>query len=210
MEKFLFASGDATLEAQWKALPDYVQAGDNILVMADVSGSMWGRPMASFIALAMYFAERCQGAYHNLFLTFSEQPTMVELRGNALAERIRFLRNADWGMNTDFMAAMRLILDVAVRNNVPQEQLPRALVVVTDMQFDAATAPVLVFWNVNSTSDVFHADADSSGVVLVSGQSASTFENILRFLRGEAVLTPVDFMYQVLNGERYAAITLGR
>ena len=225
VEKYLRDQGDATLEAQWKALPDYVQDGDNILVMADVSGSMCGRPMASSIALAMYFAKRCQGA------TFSEQPALVELQGNTLEERISFLHSAPWGMNTDFMAAMKLILDVAVRNHVPQKQLPRALVVVTDMQFDAATrpgqmketftelcqamfaaqgytAPVLVFWNVNSTSDVFHADAASSGIVLVSGQSASTFENILRFLRGEDILTPVDFMYQVLGGERYAAITL--
>ena len=233
VEKFLYSSGDATLEAQWKALPDYVQDGDNILVMADVSGSMYGRPMASSIALAMYFAERCRGAYHNLFLTFSEQPSMVSLRGDTLEERIRFVQGVNWGMRTDFMAAMRLILDVAVRNNVPQEQLPRALVVVTDMQFDSATAagqmketftdlckqlfaakgytaPVLVFWNVNATTDVFHADSDSTGVALVSGQSASTFQNILRFLRGEALLTPMDFMYQVLNGERYAAITLTR
>lgn len=231
VEKFLRQSGDATLEAQWQALPDYIHSGDNILVMADVSGSMSGRPMASSIGLAMYFAERCQGAYHNLFLTFSAQPTLVELHGKTLAERVQFLQHADWGMNTNFMAAMQLILNIAVENDIPQDELPRALVVVTDMEFDSATAPgqskktftelcqklfaahgytapTLVFWNVNSRHDVFHASAENMGVVLVAGQSASTFENILRFLNSERILTPTDFMYQVLDGERYCAIVL--
>ena len=52
---------EGTLEAQWKALPDYVQEGTNILVMADTSGSMYGRPMASALGLAVYFAERNMG-----------------------------------------------------------------------------------------------------------------------------------------------------
>lgn len=38
---------DRTLEAQWRALPNYVKEGSNVLVMADTSGSMTcagGRP----------------------------------------------------------------------------------------------------------------------------------------------------------------------
>lgn len=231
VEKYLYQSGDPALEAQWNALPSYIDGTDNILVMADVSGSMYGRPMASSIGLAMYFAQRCRGPYHNLFLTFSEQPAIIELQGDTLEERIAFLQKAPWGMNTDFMAAMQLILNIAVQNRVPQEELPRALVVITDMEFDDAsrpgqtkktfaqlcrrmfaaqgyTAPTLVFWNVNSLQDVFHADAGEQGVVLVSGQSASTFRNLLRFLRGESPLTPLDFMYEVLGSERYSAIVL--
>lgn len=222
----------SALEAQWKALPDYLNGSDaNILVMADVSGSMCGRPMASSIGLAMYFAERIRGAYRNLFMTFSSRPTMVELKGSNLRERVRFLSDADWNSSTNFMAAMRLILDIAVENKVPQSELPKALVVVTDMEFDSACAageskktftemcqrmfaqkgyiaPVLVFWNVDSRNDVFHADANNRGVVLVSGQSASTFRNLIRFLSNENLQSPVDFMYDVLNGERYRAITL--
>lgn len=58
---------DRTLEAQWKALPNYVEQGINALVMADTSGSMsWssnGRPLATSVGLAIYFAERNTGAY---------------------------------------------------------------------------------------------------------------------------------------------------
>lgn len=53
-------------EAQWNQLPNYVEEGTNAIVMADVSGSMTGRPMATSIGLAIYFAERNKGAYHNL------------------------------------------------------------------------------------------------------------------------------------------------
>ena len=38
-------SVDKVVEAQWKSLPNYVDGEHNILVMADVSGSMIGRPM---------------------------------------------------------------------------------------------------------------------------------------------------------------------
>lgn len=52
VEKFLYGrESSKVLEAQWKALPDYVEKGTNALVMADVSGSMRGRPMATSIGL---------------------------------------------------------------------------------------------------------------------------------------------------------------
>ena len=221
---------DPVLEQQWEALPNYVENGDNILVMADVSGSMYGRPMASAIALAIYFAERAQGAYHNLFMTFSEHPQVHELQGDTLAEKAKFLLRAGSGLSTNFQAAMELILNLAVENHCPQEELPKALIVVTDMEFNQADgsvpretftrqiqrefaaygymAPTLVFWDVDSRQDVFHADASNTGVVLVAGQSATTFQNFIRCLNGEKPLTPMDVMYQVLNGPRYQPIQI--
>ena len=74
VEKILYQNEDsAVLQAQWDALPNYIEGENNFLVMADVSGSMSGRPMATSIGLALYFAERNKGAYHNLFMTFSDR-----------------------------------------------------------------------------------------------------------------------------------------
>ena len=57
VEKILYGrENNKVLEAQWKALPDYIEKGTNALIMADVSGSMYGRPMATSIGLAIYFA----------------------------------------------------------------------------------------------------------------------------------------------------------
>ena len=55
VEKILYGrESNKVLEAQWKALPDYVEKGTNALVMADVSGSMRGRPMATSIGLMTF------------------------------------------------------------------------------------------------------------------------------------------------------------
>ena len=59
------------LQAQWDQLPNYVEEGTNAIVIADTSGSMFGRPMDTAVGLAIYFAQRNTGAYHNLFMNFS-------------------------------------------------------------------------------------------------------------------------------------------
>ena len=76
-------------EAQWKALPNYVEGDNNFLVMADVSGSMMGRPMETSVGLAIYFAERNHGAFANMFMTFTNIPQIVEVTEGTLYEKYR-------------------------------------------------------------------------------------------------------------------------
>lgn len=227
VEKILYQHEDSkVLEAQWDNLPNYVDGEVNDVVMADVSGSMSGRPMATSIGLAMYFAERNKGAYHNLFMTFSGNPQFVELKGNTITEKIRFISRANWQMNTDLEAALLKILDVAIENHCSQEEMPKSLIIISDMEIDYCTRqkhrenfydyasrvyeehgykiPNVVFWNVNSRHDVFLEDKNRKGVQLVSGQSASTFKNLI----GCVDKTPVEMMYSVLNSERYQAIQI--
>lgn len=227
VEKILYKYEDSkVLEAQWDNLPDYVDGDVNAVVMADVSGSMSGRPMATSIGLAMYFAERNKGAYHNLFMTFSRNPKFVELKGNNITQKINFISKADWGWNTDLEKALLKILDVAIENHCSQEEMPKSLIIISDMEIDEADGqnhwenfydyvsrvyedhgykiPNVVFWNVNSRHDVFLADKDRKGVQLISGQSASTFKNLI----GCVDKTPVEMMYSVLNSERYQAIQI--
>ena len=227
VEKILYKGEDSkVLEAQWDNLPDYVDSDVNAVVMADVSGSMSGRPMATSIGLAMYFAERNKGAYHNLFMTFSGNPQFVELKGNTITEKIRFISRANWQMNTDLEKALLKILDVAIKNRCSQEEMPKSLIIISDMEIDCCARqahrenfydyvsrvyeehgykiPNVVFWNVDSRHDVFLADKDRKGVQLVSGQSASTFKNLI----GCVDKTLVEMMYSVLNSERYQAIQI--
>ena len=107
VEKILYGrENNKVLEAQWKALPNYIEQGTNALIMADVSGSMYGRPMATSIGLAIYFAERNVGAYHNLFMTFSSNPETVVLKGETLSQKINNAKRADWGNSTDLKAKL--------------------------------------------------------------------------------------------------------
>ncbi len=225
-EKILYGNADVIidiLEQQWNSMPDFVLGNsNNVMVMADVSGSMFGRPMATSIGLALYFAQRTKGAFSGHFMTFSESPSIVQITGDTLYEQVRMVLSSNWGMNTDFEKALRIILDTAVRNNLDQAELPETLIVVTDMQFDRSIQntnrdwtfydkmkkmyrmagygiPGIVFWNVNSMSNVFQVSNNCEGVKLASGQSASVFESILN----SRALTPYDFMLEVLNDERY-------
>ena len=102
--------------------------------------------------------------------------------------------------------------------------MPKAIVVISDMEIDSCascnwsfydemvrrfeaygyTIPNIVFWNVNARYDTFLVDGNRKGVQLVSGQSASTFKNVIASIG----MTPYDAMINVLNGERYSSITL--
>jgi hypothetical protein len=126
---------DDVLEAQWKALPNYINEPFNALVMDDTSRSMAGRPIAVALGLSIYLAERNFGAYKDLFLTFSESPTFVQLKGKTLKEKVACVRSIV--ANTDLEAGMDLILRVAVTNNVSQEEMPKYLIVISDMHFDS-------------------------------------------------------------------------
>ena len=225
IEKIMHREKDAVLEAQWKALPNYIDGAHNVLVMADVSGSMQGRPMATSVGLAIYFAERNSGPYKDLFMTFSSVPEFVKLQGHDLYTRVHNAMNAKWNMNTNLEAAFLKVLDLAIRNNLKTEDLPKAIVVISDMEIDAACyaargdflsgvrekyarfgyqLPKLIFWNVNSRNDTFLVDSNRPGVELASGQSASTFRSILKSVS----TTPYMAMLEVLNGERYLCVTL--
>lgn len=218
------AKDDKAVEAQWRQLPNYVEEGTNALVIADTSGSMHGRPMATSVGLAIYFAERNKGAYHNMWMSFSATPHIHLLKGETLAQKINSLDMNDWDSNTDLRAAFELVLKIAEENHVPAEEMPKSLVVISDMEIDYCgdknwtfydkmadkfrkagyEIPNIIFWNVDSRHDVFHADNKRKGVQLCSGQSATVFKQVMACVG----MTPVEAMAKIINSERYEAITI--
>lgn len=214
-------------EEQWKALPDYLNGREfNAIVMADTSGSMEGNPLNVALSLAVYFAERNQGAYHNKFMTFSSKTSFVELKGDTLQEKVANIPSIV--ENTNLQAAFELILRTAINNNLTVRDMPKSLVVISDMEFDSATGyysndswtfyesmrkmyddkgyeiPNIIFWNVNSRHDVFQVTSDYKGVQLASGQSPSVFKSILKNIG----CTPYEAMVNTLNNPVYDCITI--
>ena len=141
-----------------------------------------------------------------------------------LFDIIKNFDTGDWGLNTDLEAAFNKILNTAIENNVPGEEMVKSLIVISDMEIDAGCGrswsfyddmkekysehgyeiPNVVFWNVDSRHDVFHADKSRKGVQLVSGQASSTFTSLMNSIG----LTPMEYMYSVINGERYQDIQI--
>jgi len=227
VEQYLYkgARNDKTIDLQWEALPNYMEDNQfNGLVVADVSGSMYGRPMAVSISLAMYIAERnVSPVWKDKFLTFSESPELQTIVGSTIGKRIENLSRAAWGYNTDLMAVFKTVLSAAESNNVAPEDMPQKLIIVSDMQFDQACSsnkrtnfdqiqklyrkagyemPQLVFWNVNAIGGNVPMTIHDTGTCLVSGCSPS----ILKSIMTDKVVTPVDTMNDTVYGDRYAAI----
>lgn len=131
---------------------------------------------------------------------------------------------ANWGYGTDLKAAFKKVLDIAEKNNISQEEMPKAIVVISDMEIDYSgnkdwsfydkmekkfreagyIIPNVIFWNVDSRHDVFHADATKKGVQLASGQSVTVFKQVLQNLG----YNPIEAMENIINSERYDCITV--
>ncbi len=224
IHKVLYHEYDATVQAMWDNLPDYVDGRFNAMVIADTSGSMQGRPMETAISLAIYFAQRNRGAYHNLWMTFSMRPTYQIIKGDRLDQIVDNMDRNGWDMNTNLESALMKILQTAVDNNVSPEDVPASLIIISDMEidhcehsgwsfYDAMSAmyagqgyqiPNIVFWNVNSRHDIYHADKSRKGVQLVSGQSPTVFTTLMKSIG----MTPMEYMMSVINSERYQPVTI--
>lgn len=210
-------------EAQWNALPNYVDGNNNFLIMADVSGSMSGRPMHTSVGLAIYFAERNHGAFANKFMTFTDIPQIVEVTDGTLYEKYRSVTR-HVGYSTNLEAAFDAILSTAVRTKCPQAELPKALVIISDLEIDywnggsltfteemhkrfadaGYEMPKLVYWNVDSRKDTFLASKNDPNTILVSGQSASTFKNLIKGID----LSAYEIMVQTLDDPRYDCVVV--
>ena len=219
------------LDTMWANLPDYCNG--NALVMCDTSGSMsWTnlpmQPIDVAIALSMYFAERNKGDLKNMFMTFESNPHLISIDGINLDQKYENILRTEWGNSTNLEAAFNLLLKICRENNVSNDDMPDALVIISDMQinhcvdgvsgekvtfYDAmkrkyAAAgydmPQVVFWNVNAVSPAFHASMDTAGVSLVSGYSPAIFKTVMESIG----TTPMELMLKaVINNERYADIS---
>ena len=186
-------------EAQWKSLPDKFKSDKKILVVGDTSGSMYdGTSIYISLALTIYCAERITGAFHNFACTFSSKPSFIEfLDTDSLVQKI--MRIPEIVSNTNIEAVFDLILKKAVQENVPQNEMPELILIISDMQFDSCvdnrkslahemmvrkfreagyTAPNVIFWNVRNSSGV-PVTMDQSGVALMSGASPNSIKQAI-------------------------------
>lgn len=206
-------------KAMWYALPDYMEGStERILPICDTSGSMTGTPMEVSVGLGMYISERTQGPFKDMFMTFSERPMLQKLSGTFL-ERMEQLEDADWGMNTNLQRTFEEILKYALKHDVPEDQMPTKLLIISDMQFDEAIGhngtnfeavqekyrdagyhmPSIIFWNVRGVFTDTPITKDDKNVAIVSGYSPAILKSILK---GDAI-TPEGIMHLTVDVPRY-------
>lgn len=214
----------AVLEALWKNLPAEI-GSQNAIAVVDTSGSMYchreGTPMPALIsqALGIYFAERCSGVFHNHLITFEWTPHLVELHGNTLADKLRYVQSLPWGGSTNLEAVFDLILRTAVYSGAKQDEMPAVIYIISDMEFNCAIRdpqktvyenareqfeafgyqmPAVVFQNVNSWQIQAPVTANTRGAALVSGAGTAAMKE-----KFDGNVTPMSHMLRVLNSKRY-------
>lgn len=215
----------AAIDATWKAQEDFT-GDENALVVIDGSGSMYcgtdPMPAAVALSLGIYFAERNTGAFRNFFLTFSENPRLVEIHGDTILEKVQYCHTFNEVANTNIQKVFELILRAAVKNQVPQSEMPSTLYIISDMEFDCCTRgadltnfeyakkifaeagyqlPRVIFWNVQSRNAQQPVTQNEQGVALVSGCTPRIFHMLK-----SGILSPLGYMLDILGTERYAKI----
>ena len=214
----------------WDNLADYFNGCSlDALCMIDTSGSMWGSeasaPINVAISIGLYAAERARGPFAGHYISFSRRPQLIETRGVDFCDKVQRIYKTNLCENTNIEAAFDMVLNTAIQNNCKQEDLPGTIIVVSDMEFDAARGyygyhnendtlmenierkwaihgfkmPKLVYWNVQARQDNIPMKV-KNGVSYVSGFSPVLFEQIMK---GK---TAYDLMFDKLNSERYACI----
>lgn len=126
------------LQKYWDNLPNYYgNKEENGIAVVDVSGSMSGQPMEVAVSMGAYIAEKAHGPFANHFITFSAQPELVKFEGIDIVDKFKRCICADWGMNTDLKAVFNMLFNIAVKDDIKQEDMPERIYIFSDMQFDS-------------------------------------------------------------------------
>ena len=155
-------------------------------------------------------------------MTFSNRPELMRVEGYDFCQKVANMSKADWGGSTTIEAAMDLLLNTALRTRSKQEDLPKHLIIVSDMEFNQCVfdkdnhqslfetmrdrwashgykMPMVTFWNTDARHNNI-AMKDDGNVRYVSGFSPVLFEQIMMDKNA------TDLMMDKLNSERYAVI----
>jgi len=220
------------VEAQWTAYMRHIRKDvtwkDNVLVVLDVSGSMFNceraLPIQVGIALTLTAAGLCKGKFKNKFIPFSKTARFVKITGSTLAAQVKSIFAVSEVANTDFQAVFDCILDAYELWDVPKDDEITKLLVITDGQWDTMTSssscthfeaamskfkkagrdfPQTLYWNVASRTLDFPAPAEQPNTALMSGYSA----DLMKLIVDGEDLSPLSMLLKAIGDSRYDRIT---
>lgn len=225
-------SNKALQDAQWAALPNFAGSA-KILPMIDTSGSMGVGISGSTLtcrdvaySLGMYFADKLQGEFEGMIMTFSESPKLFKLpKTTSVRQKYDCLCKHSIIANTDIERAFKEILQHAKANNVPQSDMPDYLYIFSDMQFDHGVSgsysngnntthermekmfsdagyklPQVVYWNINARAGSgAPVTMHKTSTALVSGFSP----DIAKVIMQAKNMTPMSILLDAVMIDRY-------
>lgn len=124
----------------WENQKDYLNgASPSMLCVVDTSGSMWGRPLNVACSLGLYCAERMTGEFANKYISFSSIPQLIETEGVDFVDKVHKIYQTNLCENTDLPKVFDLLLDTVISGEAKKEDLPKTIVVISDMEIDYMT-----------------------------------------------------------------------
>ena len=223
------------LNSQWRDNSSQNGGLGKMIAMVDVSGSMDGDPMHVAIALGIRIAEK--SALGKRVMTFSANPTWVNLEPYTdFISQVNVVGRAPFGQNTNFYAALDMILDAIIQNKMaPEDVQDLILVILSDMQMDEGDKcnkqalyeimkakyeaagirvhgtpykpPHILFWNLRSSSG-FPALSNQPNASMMSGFSPALLNLFCE--QGMDALqssTPWSLLLRSLENERYTIMS---
>jgi len=213
---------------QFDALPVYAPDDSMTIVISDTSGSMTSNVGGSIRAidismgLALYFSGKVSkdNPFYKRFIKFCDEGHLVDWRGIEFSRAIKNPRIFDGAIgSTRIDKALNTILNIAVKNKIPQRLMPKNLLIVSDMQFHQGTdnsesaiesslkgwdqenydRPNIIYWNVVSYGGS-PATSCMNNVALISGFSPAILKSVLSC----DTINPEAVMFKAL--EKYAEI----
>lgn len=208
---------DEVDKAQWNSLPNYVEGGHDVVVCADISGSMSSpnyEPIAASVGLATYFAQRNVGAYKNFYMSFAGNPSFIKLEEDWDIEKcFSYVLSSAVSYNTNLDLCFKAIFNVAKESG----ETPSALVVVSDGEIDGYArsgqldsiaskwakkyaevglkSPKLISWNVAARNGTVLAP-ESDNVAYVSGYGAGPFGQLNKLINKSGYEAMVEILTQ--------------
>ena len=142
----------AMINKYWENLPNYLEGKDcSMMCVVDTSGSMTGReaaaPINVAISLGLYCAERIGGPFKNHYISFSSRPQLIKTEGVDFVDKVHRIYRTNLCENTDLEAVFDLLLATAKKPGVSAWDIPKTIVVISDMEIDQGSGS---YWSSNS------------------------------------------------------------
>ncbi|KAF1002490.1 uncharacterized protein LOC141701160 [Apium graveolens] len=217
-------------ELQWKRIVNDLSSKGklkNCIAVCDVSSNMEGVTLDVCLALGVLISELSEDPWSGNLITFSTNPKLEKVEGEDLRSKVDFVRRLEVESNTDFQKVFDVILKVAEKGQLNEDQMIKKIFVFSSMEFDniseniwetdyqaitrkytekgyGSCVPEIVFWNLTD-SKATPVPSDKPGVALVSGYS----KNLMTlFLEDKGTMTPESVMEVAISGEEYSKLVV--
>ena len=141
----------AMINKYWENLPDYLDGKDcSMMCVVDTSGSMVrsdaAAPINVAISLGLYCAERAGGPFKNHYISFSSRPQLIKTEGVDFVDKVYRIFRTNLCENTNLEAVFDLLLATAKKPGVNAWDIPKTIVVISDMEIDSGSGS---YWGSN-------------------------------------------------------------